>query len=504
MPTHKRPNSPRFLILSACCAAALAGCASVGPDYVAPVETAVIDDWQAVASSSPALVAEVATSAAVLPTDWWTAFSDPTLDALQQRVIVASPDLRTAALNFAQSRLNTQVIGSQRGPQVSASAQLTGQRQSENSAETRIAEAVGGANRKALVDVLAEPFSLYQAGFDVSWELDLWGRVRRSLESANASEQAAAAALADTRLVVASELARNYFLLRATQRQARILARQIALATDVLDLRTALERGGLADHYAVSREAGQLATAKAQLAPLQAREAGLINQIGLLTQDMPGTLARALELRSEELEGPAFELPALALGIPAEVARRRPDIRMAEAQLHAATADIGIAVSDLYPRVGLGASLGVQSIDRQRFGDWSSRTWQLGPVLSIPLFDQGRRRATVQLRNLQQQAAAIKFQQTVLKAWQEVDDALIAQGAETRQNRELRGSVAASRTTWDMAQAAYRNGLTSEIPALTAEQEYLQALDALTQSDSRLKIGVVTIAKSIGGGDSGR
>lgn len=487
------------MLTAATVAAMLAGCA-VGPDYKTPSAQAPAtwQDWR----SGPRTEAP-APGTAPLAAEWWTLFGDATLNQLQARGAQASPDVRTATLRFAQSRMRRITIAAQRGPALDATGAATRQRQSEYSAGTRLADAVAPTNRQELVSVLSQPYTLYQGGFDASWELDLWGRVRRSIESADADVGNAAALLDDVRLAVASELARDYFELRLTQQQRDLLDQDITAARDSLGLLQARARGGLIDDLDVSRQRSQLADLEARGYPLHAQEVSLINQIGLLVDARPGELNRALAAHAPmPLAGLPARLPDLSLGLPSQVALRRPDIRAAEARLHTATADIGVAVGDLYPRITLGATFGFESYEDSRFGEWSTRTWSVGPSLSLPIFDQGRRRATIVLRELAQQEAAVAYQQTVLKAWQEIDDALTSYDAERDRNMRLRVKEEASRVAYDLARARYARGLTDFLVELDAERIWIQARRDLSDSNHHLFLRLIALYKSVGGGDA--
>ena len=478
----------------------LVGCASVGPNFQAP-ESSTSSSWAERSSSASELSHALPVSNASLPQAWWSVFNDATLDALQTRAVRANPDLQTAALRFSQSRVQQRMATSQAAPQVELNAKTTRQRQSEHDAQTRLVNAVGGANAPQLVQLLSDPFSLYQAGFDVSWELDLWGRVRRSVEAAGADAEAAGALLQDVHLTLSSELARAYFQLRQIQHQQALLARDIAIAQDMLVLQKVQAANGLNDEGPLLNQTQSLAQLQAQQNTMQMQQAALLNQIGLLTGDEPGALNTLLAAPAIDLDGNAQpELSALALGQPAQWLRRRPDVRAAEARLHAATAQVGVAMADLYPRIALDASAGFQSMASSAFGDWGSRTWQIGPVLNLPIFDRGRRRANVELHRQDQQIAAIAWRQSVLKAWQELDDALTAHAAERQRNQRLRERATASHDQRALAQARARNGLVSELTPLQAELSWRQAQSELIESDARLQTSLVAIYKAAGGG----
>jgi NodT family efflux transporter outer membrane factor (OMF) lipoprotein len=500
---------PASRILFSCFAFALllAGCA-VGPDH-RPAEPQAPTDWAAWHGGSPALLGDErkATPAAVASGDW-KAFGDPLLDQLQARALAVNRDLQTAALRFAQSRVQRTAAASQQLPQLNANGAVNRQRQSESGAATRMIDALGSsvANRDQLIRTLSEPYNLYQAGFDASWEIDLWGRVRRSIEAADADTGASAALLRQAQLSVQAEVARSYFELRGAQRELRLARADIAAAAESLELVQARADGGLVTDLDPTRQRTQLAELKARLPMLLQQEAQAMNQITLLTGASPGALNAELAPPPADHAGDPLEalqappLPDLALGLPSDLARRRPDIAAAEAQLHAATARIGVAVADLYPRVTLGAGFGYESVGSERFGEWGSRQWHVGPSISLPIFDNGRRRSTVTLRELQQQEAAVAFQQTVLKAWHEIDSALSTYTAERQRHAELVERERNSRDALTLAHARYANGLTDFGVELDARRTLLQARRDRVQSTSRLAVNMVAVYKALGGG----
>jgi NodT family efflux transporter outer membrane factor (OMF) lipoprotein len=342
---------------------------------------------------------------------------------------------------------------------------------------------------------LSEPFTLYQAGFDASWELDLWGRVRRSIEATDADAVRQAALLDLAGLSLASDVVRNYLELRTTQRLVRVTREDIAALQERFDLVDARVRGGVLSHMELERQRAELAATKARLPELLAQEGVYANQLALLLGERPGALRVELAPRVDEGE---FTPPDLALGLPSEVALRRPDIRAAEARLHGATARIGVARADLYPSIRLGARFGYESYLSGEFSDWGSHTWSIGPSLTLPLFDRGRRKSVVQLRELQQQEAAVDYQRTVLKAWQEIDDALSAYSAERRRVCELNERERSVRNAWRLALARRDGGVADTLAALDAQRVYLQARRDRLIGEGRLGTRYVTINKVVG------
>lgn len=473
---------------------ALGACTAVGPDYRAP-QPQTPASWSAAHAGDPALLAPGQGGQAV-PTQWWTQFADPALDYLQRRASSASPDLQSAALRFAQARMQRQMVAAQRGPNVDAKGDIQRQRQSERGASARMISSIAPVNSDELVKTLAEPFTLYEAGFDASWEIDFWGRVRRSIEAADAQVEQQRALLEQARLLVASEVARGYFELRRVQQQIAVTRDDLRATQESLELVQARADGGLVDDFDLVRQRSQLEDLRSRLPALLAAQTQAINQLGVLVGAQPGELSAQLATPPAKPSA----LPDLSPGLPSEVARRRPDIRAAEAQLHAATASVGVAVAELYPSIRLGASFGYSSFESGKFSDWGSRQWAVGPSLSLPIFDNGRRRSQVTLRKLEQQDAAVNYQQTVLKAWQEVDDALSGYGAERQRNAQLQARLGSAGQAYDMAKARYAGGLTDFLVELDAQRNYLQARRDWVDSEGQLRLDLVALYKALGGG----
>ncbi len=471
---------------------ALAGCA-VGPDYHRP-QTPAPDDWRAWRSGADALAVPVVENG--LETDWWKPFGDPLLDRLVERARAASPDVRTAALRFAQSRVQRSTVAAQRGVQVDAVGSLDRQRQSEHAVSTRLIDVLSPARHDELVGVLSEPVTVYQAGFDASWEADLWGRVARQLEAADARIAGSRAELQQVTLSVTAEVVRNYVELRAAQQQLRLGRARVAAASEALQLAQARVAGGLDDSGVAERRRAQLADAEAALPPWLAREAQAINQLTLLLGERPGALRT--ELADNGRSPGDWPRPDLALGVPSALLQRRPDIGAAEARLQAAVAEVGVAVADLYPRLTIGARFGLDSYQAGQFGDWGSREWSIGPSLTLPLFDQGRRRSTITLRKLEQQEAAVAYQQSVLGAWHDVDRALARYAAEQQRRVQLARTEAARRDELTLAQARQTGGMTDFLTVLDARSAQLQAQGARADSEAQLLLDLVAVYKSVG------
>ncbi|MGH8172972.1 MAG: efflux transporter outer membrane subunit [Rhodanobacteraceae bacterium] len=473
----------------------VSGC-TVGPDFVRPTPTAP-NDWTTWRSSDKSLH-DAGIDDAVLQPDWWLAFDDPVLNPVQQRALGASPDLLTAALHVAEARTQRSTAEAQYGPDVNLNASVNRQRASELGAGVRLIDVLG-ADTETIGKLIAQPFNLYQAGFDASWEPDLWGRVRRSIEAADADVDQQAALLDMARLSVASDLARNYFELRTVQRQIALTNEDIALLSDRLGLLQSRVDAGVIDYLDLDRQESELEGLKARMPALLAQEGGSANRIALLVGEHPGALQDDLKPTQDT---PAHALPDLALGVPAEIAERRPDIRAAEAELRAATASVGIAEAELYPAIRLGAKFGYESYLEDEFTDWKTRTWSIAPMLELPLFDHGRRRSVVELRTLQQQEAAISYHTTVLRAWGEIDDSLSGYTAEREEGEHLNAREHAARDAYELASAKYNAGAVDFLVVLDAQRNWLQARRERADSEGALAIKWVAVNKAIGNAPS--
>lgn len=431
-----------------------------------------------------------------MPQEWWTLLGDPVLNDLERRALAASPDLKTAALHFAQARAQRGTVASAGLPQVNANGSVTPQRMSENGASTRLFNALAGSNRDQLADVIGDPFTDYQAGFDAGWEIDLWGKVRRSIEAADANVVQQGALLDLARLAVTAEVAQAYFSMRSAQAQAQAATEDIALLKDRVGLTAARVAGGMNDHTAIETDTASLRSSEANLPTIRAEEGAQANRIAVAIGVRPGALMDELKAAPTGPLPPA--LPDLSLGLPSQVALRRPDVRAAEAKLHAATAQIGVATADLYPTITLGGGFALESYRSQNLFDWASRTWQIGPSINLPIFDGGRRRATVQLRKLEEREAAVNFQVTLLKAWQEIDDALTGYTADWQTRARLVERFNHAKANAALVEARYEGGQVNFLPVIDARRAALAARRDLDDSDSRLRTRLVAINKAIG------
>ncbi|MGF6767469.1 NodT family efflux transporter outer membrane factor (OMF) lipoprotein [Paraburkholderia sp. GAS33] len=494
--------SIRPVLLALLSGAMLAGC-TLGPNFQRPNVSAPNDFTRANQAEAPSRPVE-----ATLAPEWWSLLGDSDLVALESRLATDNLDVKAASVRLLESRAGLRIAGAELYPTLSGAASYDRERASPNGIFSLLGTTPAGvqpesANGETAFGVSSlpgssgsPPYNLWQYGFDASYELDLWGHARRGVEAANAAVQASAEERRAVLLSAQAELARDYIELRATQTLLDITNQNLALANSTVKLTRLRMTEGATTPLDVANASAQVASIEARLPPLQARRDALINALSFLLGEQPGALAQML--------GAPRDIPSLParapIGFPSELVRRRPDIRRAEAQLHAATAEIGVAQADFYPQISLTGSLGSQSLQLSSLGDWASHQFVFGPSISMPIFQGGRLRGTLQLRKAQQQEAAIGFQRTVLQAWHEVDDALSAYDAEQRRRDNLKEVVQQDQLGLSVAQQRYREGAIDFLNVLAVQKDLLAAQSELAQSQADAAVNLVTLYKALGGG----
>ncbi len=489
------------LLTALASATMLSGC-TLGPDFKRP-------DWASPASwfAGPKEAVKPARSTPVaqpIDANWWSLFKDPILTGLEKRVAAENLDVKTAAIRMAESRAQLGVARAALFPTLNGNASYTRELASENGVFGLIPTAAGanGANGATgnstggIQGTGLKPFDLYQGGFDSTWEVDLWGGVRRSVESASATSDAAQETERSVLLSSLAEVARDYMQLRCTQAQLSIARENVRTARQSLNLTQQRAAGGVTTDLDVANASAQLRTTLAQIPTLEQQEAQTINALSLLLGQPPNALRAELVTAKSIPPVP----PRVPVGLPSELARRRPDIRQAEAQLHAATADIGVAEANFYPSLSLTGSFGLQSLQFKNAFNLNSKQYALGPGLTIPIFEGGQLRSTLQLRKAQQQEAAVNFQKTVLQAWHDVDNALTAYQAEQTRRDELVGAVAENRRALGLAQSRYQQGVADFLTVLVAQTNLLAAEQQLASSTTTVSSNLVALYKALGGG----
>jgi NodT family efflux transporter outer membrane factor (OMF) lipoprotein len=483
--------------------AGMAGC-TVGPNFARPATWWNPASWTANRTvPRPATISEPV--AEPIDPQWWRLFKDAKLTDLESRVAAANLDVRVATVRLAESRATSEVARSDQFPTVNGNASYTREQESKQGVLSLMGgsgspatqqNGLGGTQGATPNTGIFAPFDLYQYGFDASWEADFWGRVRRNVEAADAQVAASQEARRDTLLTALAELARDYVQLRGVQRNLAITQRNLDTARQSLKLTRDRAAGGLTTDLDVANAAAQVATTASQVPALQAQSRQLINAIALLLGQAPNALEA--ELSTPEAIPPVP--PRIPIGLPSELARRRPDIRRAEAQLHSATADVGVAVADFYPRVTLSGSFAIQATQFKNLGSWEANTYGIGPSLSLPIFQGGRLRRTLELRKAEQQEAGLVYQRTVLGALHEVDNALTTYEAEQQRRARLEDAVAQNRRALDLARSRYTQGVADFLSVLDAERGLLAAEQQLTDSITTVSTNLVQLYKALGGG----
>jgi NodT family efflux transporter outer membrane factor (OMF) lipoprotein len=487
-------------------AALIAGCA-VGPDFQRP-DAEVPAAWHATQEPADAQVSS-SPADAPLNTAWWTSFNDPELVKLEDRVAAANLDLKVASIRLAESRASRNITGAEQFPTLEGNTSLTREQASSNgvlglagvgTAPASAASAANGTGSGIAVapggSKATSPFNVWQAGFDSSWELDLWGRVRRSVEAADASVESQADARRDLLVSTMAEVARDYIQLRGTQTVHTITLDNLSAAKDIERVTRERKANGLATELDVAEASAQVATENALLPQIEQQEAETINRLSFLLGQAPGALRTELQVPAAVPPTP----PEVPVGLPSELARRRPDIRQAEAELHRATAEIGVAKADFYPSITLSGSASLQALQFDQLGNWGSHQFAIGPSLTLPIFEGGRLTATLELRKQQQQEAAVSYQRTVLSAWHEIDNALTAYSAEQQRRNQLEAAVAHNQKALALAQVQYKGGIASFLQVLTAERSLLSAQQDLAENTTVISTNLVSLYKSLGGG----
>jgi len=466
------------VITAALGAACLAGC-MVGPDFTRP------EDELKAAQLTPRQEhsGDPRASTAAVPMQWWQLFNDALLTELLARTLKGNLDLQLAAERIEQSRARLGIAASQLLPTVGANASYA-------------REALSEHGKFAALGAPTDPSNFWQLGFDASWEIDLWGRARRSREGAQAMVVASVYDREAARVALAAEVARTYLQLRGTQAQLDIARQNQVVAERTLALAESRERNGVATRFETSSARAQLATVKAMLPELAQRRNAQMNALALLMGEQPRTLDAQLRQAM-----PLPSLPArIPLGVASELAQRRPDILRAEAQLHAATAAIGVAKADFYPRIGLKGRIGVEAFDSGDLTSWDSRMFSVGPTVYLPIFQGGRLMQRLALNESRQKNAALAYRQTVLQAWHEVDNALDAWAAQRRQHDELLVSYQQNKEALGAAERGYQQGAADYLSVLTAQLNLLASQTRLNTSATNATLTVVNLYKSLGGG----
>ncbi len=414
---------------------------------------------------------------------WWTVFADPVLSLLEERVATQNLDVQSASARLQQARAQGRIAGADRYPSVGGAASYQRTRTNPNGPQAVTRNGSPG-------------FDIFDGGFDASWELDLWGRVRRSIEAAKAREGAAENYRRLALLTVEAELARDYIALRGSEAQLDVLRDNLEITRNSVSLTRSRFRNGVTTRLDVANAEAQMSSIEASIPTVEAARDTLANSLSLLLALPP----RALEDELNRFKGMPIRPREISVGIPSELLLRRPDVQQAEDELHAATAEIGVAKADFLPRISFNGSLASETFQLSSLGSWASRQFSIGPSITLPFFQGGRLRGTLDLRKAEQQEAAIRYQQVVLGAWHEVDDALINYTAEERRRDSLTRNVDENEVALSVAQRRYREGAIDFLNVLSVQKSLLDARNEAIRSNMTASVNLIRLFKALGGG----
>lgn len=464
---------------TAFCIISLCGC-TIGPDFVKPHSE--ITKLQ-LPSRLDDIYNNHLLSVAKTPAEWWLVFNDKVLIELQSRAKLNNLDLQMAAERIEQSRAQLGITSSQLLPTIGSSASYSREALSQN-------------GKFAALGAPTNASDFWQLGFDASWELDLWGRARRMHEGATASFEATLYDREAAQIALSAEVAKTYLQLRGIQAQLAIAEQNLDIANRLVKMTESRERNGVSTRFETASALAQQASVKAMLPELMQQRHQLMNALALLIGEQPQALDKQLIQAV-----PLPELPQnIPVGMSSELAHQRPDIQRAEAKLHAATAAIGVAKADFYPRIGLRGRIGVEAFELDDLDSWDSRLFSVGPTVYLPIFQGGKLTQRLALNESRQKEAALAYRQTVLRAWHEVDNALDAWSAQHSHHAELVIAYQQNQAAFQAAERSYQQGVADYMTVLTAQRQLLAAQNQLNASSTNAALSVVNLYKALGGG----
>ncbi|MFH1672712.1 MAG: efflux transporter outer membrane subunit [Pseudomonadota bacterium] len=466
-------NRIRFLewLPAALAVLAFAGCA-VGPDYV-PADVSMPEAWHTElreywngGQSDPQTLAS-----------WWTRLNDPILSSLVERAVAGNLDLKEARSRVREARARR---GGSRGglfPTIDASGSLTRRRGSEST---------GSGNET----------DLYSTGLDAGWELDLFGGVRRSVEAADADLQASSEGLRNVLVSLLAEVALNYVEVRTYQARLAVAEANLDAQQETYRLNWSRYQAGLIDDLAVQQARYNLENTRSQIPTFRTGLEGAKNRLAVLLGERPGAVHAELEKPSPIPVAPV----QIAVGVPADILRRRPDVRQAERDLAAQTARVGVATADLYPKFSLLGSIGLEALSLDNLFLAGSRTYRFGPHISWPIFDAGTIRSNIEAQSALQEQALIRYEFAILTALEEVENALVVYAEEQCRRESLSEATQAATQAAELAMNQYQAGLIGFNDVLDAQRSLFSFQEKLAESDGAVTSNLVRLYKALGGG----
>lgn len=446
---------------------------TVGPDFKLP-EMKLTTRWKQRADMSDL----------AMPDQWWTLFRNSTLNELVARALANNQDLLGAQARMETARAMSGVQRADWFPQFNLQNNATYEHSSANSI---------GANLPANLKLPALERDRHQIFMGLNYEVDLWGRVRRSVEAARAREDAAADRLAAQRLLVAAEVARSFFLTASLDTQEQILRETIALRQEALTLQKSRFEGGLANEMDVARARTELELANNDMINIERQRGNAENALAVLCGESPTGFRLT---KNRRLPAP----PSIAAGVPSALLLRRPDIREAEQGMREANANIGVAKANFFPAFSLVGSGGLESVGAEDFLEWKSRTANIGPQLTIPLFQGGRLRGNLRAAQSKHDESLASYRQAIFTALQEVENAMLDVNAYSRQRAAVTAALTAAQDTSKLARLRYDKGLASYFEVVDADRTVLTTRLLQAQLDGQRLTATVQVIRALGGG----
>lgn len=450
----------------------LAGCATVGPDYIPP-EISEPEQWRA----------ELKAGLTRGPMDsqmmasWWTTLNDPTLTSLIQRAATGNLDLKEARSRVREARARRGISEAERFPTLDVKGSAVSSYSGEDT---------GSGERR----------ELYAAGFDANWELDVFGGVRRSMEAAQADLETSQEDYRDVMVSLLAEVALNYVEVRTFQTRLDVAEKNLETQAETYELTVFRFEAGLSSALDMEQAKYNLENTRSKIPTLRISLEGAKNRLAVLLGIHPGALHADLSMKKPIPVTPL----EIAVGVPAEVLRRRPDIRRAERELAAQTARVGVATADLYPKFSLFGSIGLEALS---FGDLFStgnRTDRIGPSFSWNIFDAGAIRKNIEVQNALQEQALLKYEAAILNALEDVENALVAYAQDQYRRQSLAQATQAAERAVDLALKQYSSGIINFQDTLEAQRSLLSFQDQLAQSDGAVTSNLISLYKALGGG----
>lgn len=450
----------------------ISGCVSAGPDYVRP-DTIVYEDWHTRIKSGP-ISKE---TDAQLPAVWWSELGDPKLTGFIERAVKGNLDLKQAKARVREARARRGVAKAGFFPTVNASGSANWSRNSEDTGS-------------------AETSDLYSVGFDAAWELDIFGGVRRSVEAAQANLEASEEDRRDVLVSLLAEVAINYIDVRTYQARLASAESNLKSQEETHQLTVWRNQAGLSDELAVQQACLNLENTRSKVPALRTGLEKAMNRIAVLLGEQPGNVQTELTNRE------AIPLGSLnvAVVVPADVMRRRPDVRKAERNLASQAAKVGVATADLYPKFKMSGTIGLDALSIGNLFLSGSRSYSFGPSITIPLFAGGSIRKNIEVQSALQEQYLIAYETAVLNALQEVENALVAYTEEQSRRQSLIDAAAAAKLAAQLAKIKYESGLTDFTAVLDAERSLLSVEDELAQSEGTVTSNLIRLYKALGGG----